>query len=89
MIKKRILLVFFLMVFGCQSMLYAQVSPDDIALNDDALEGDFYEALKQRAIENYDKAIIAIDKTRFLKVFMVKVYFWMVLSFLFLFRLKL
>lgn len=62
MIKKRILLVFFLMVFGCQGMLYAQVNPDDIALNDDALEGDFYEALKQRAIENYDKAIIAIDK---------------------------
>lgn len=62
MIKKRSLLVFFLMVFGCQSLLYAQVSPDDIALNDDALEGDFYEALKQRAIENYDKAIIAIDK---------------------------
>lgn len=62
MIKKRILLVFSLMVLCCQSVLYAQVNPDDIALNDDALEADFYEALKQRAIENYDKAIIAIDK---------------------------
>ena len=29
---------------------------------DDQLENNFYEAMKQRGIENYDKAIVAIQK---------------------------
>ncbi|MQP25071.1 tetratricopeptide repeat protein [Flavobacterium sp. LMO8] len=40
----------------------AQENPDAIALVDDQLENNFYEAVKQRGIENYDKAIVAIQK---------------------------
>jgi len=38
--------------------LFAQDNPDAIALVDDQLENNFYEAMKQRGIENYDKAIV-------------------------------
>ena len=42
--------------------LFAQQNPEDIALIDNQTEDNFYEALKQRGIENYDKAIVAIQK---------------------------
>lgn len=51
-----------LLTLGCQQMLWAQENPEDIALVDDEVENEFYESLKQRAIENYDKAIVAIEK---------------------------
>lgn len=55
-------MLIFLVSLGNQMNLYAQENPDDIAIIDDELENNFYEALKQRAIENYDKAVEAIDK---------------------------
>jgi tetratricopeptide (TPR) repeat protein len=42
--------------------LFAQENPDAIALVGDQLENNFYEAVKQRGIENYDKAIVSIQK---------------------------
>jgi tetratricopeptide (TPR) repeat protein len=42
--------------------LFAQENPDSIALVEDQLENNFYEAVKQRGIENYDKAIVSIQK---------------------------
>ncbi|CAM3323610.1 Beta-barrel assembly-enhancing protease [Flavobacterium longum] len=36
--------------------------PDDIALNTDAFQDSFYEALKQKGIENYDRAVISLEK---------------------------
>ena len=42
--------------------MFAQENPDAIALVDDQLENNFYEAVKQRGIENYDKAIVSIQK---------------------------
>lgn len=36
--------------------------PEDIALNTDAFQDSFYEALKQKGIENYDRAVTALDK---------------------------
>src|SRR5690606_23038461 len=59
---KSILHFIFLFSVGIQTSLYAQTNPDDIALVDDFVENNFYEAVKQRAIENYDKAIVAIQK---------------------------
>ena len=53
-------LAFLLFSFG--NHLFAQENPDAIALVDDQLENNFYEAVKQRGIENYDKAIVAIQK---------------------------
>ncbi len=42
--------------------ILAQTEPDDIALNQDAFADSFYESLKQKGIENYDRAIIALQK---------------------------
>ncbi|CAM3966754.1 MULTISPECIES: tetratricopeptide repeat protein [Flavobacterium] len=51
-----------LLTFSSQQTLFAQENPEDIALVDDEIEDEFYESLKQRAIENYDKAIVSIEK---------------------------
>ncbi|BCY27961.1 tetratricopeptide repeat protein [Flavobacterium okayamense] len=59
---KSIQILIFLFSIGTQTTFYAQTNPDDIALVDDFVENNFYDAIKQRAIENYDKAIIAIQK---------------------------
>lgn len=59
---KKIVLLLLLITIGNQSNLIAQENPEDIAIANDEIENNFYESLKQRAIENYDKAIIAIQK---------------------------
>ncbi|MFL9845402.1 tetratricopeptide repeat protein [Flavobacterium rhizosphaerae] len=41
---------------------YAQKEPDEIALANTEFENNFYEALKQKGIENYDKAIQSLQK---------------------------
>lgn len=53
-------MAFLLFSFG--NFSHAQENPEDIALVDNQTEDNFYEALKQRGIENYDKAIVAIQK---------------------------
>lgn len=40
---------------------FAQPEPDTVTLDENKLEAVFYEALKQRGIENFDKAIVLID----------------------------
>ncbi|WP_238989450.1 lipopolysaccharide assembly protein LapB [Flavobacterium sp. LMO8] len=60
---KKIILFSVLIILLCfPNLLLAQENPDAIALVDDQLENNFYEAVKQRGIENYDKAIVAIQK---------------------------
>ncbi|MGX7667808.1 tetratricopeptide repeat protein [Flavobacterium pedocola] len=61
--KKELIIRFFL--FGCLCLpmqVGAQDNPDDIAMKSDAFETHFYESLKQKAIENYDKAITEIQQ---------------------------
>lgn len=41
---------------------FAQTEPDSIALAKNEFEDHFFEALKQKGIENYDKAIVEIEK---------------------------
>lgn len=41
---------------------FAQVNPEEADLAVNELENHFYEALKQKSIENYDKAISALEK---------------------------
>lgn len=62
MIKKKHIVLFTFLLFSFGNNLFAQENPDAIALVDDQLENNFYEAMKQRGIENYDKAIVAIQK---------------------------
>ena len=59
--KKHIAFLAFLL-FSFGNFSYAQENPEDIALVDNQTEDNFYEAMKQRGIENYDKAIVAIQK---------------------------
>ena len=62
MIKKKHIAFLAFLLFSFGNHLFAQDNPDAIALVDDQLENNFYEAVKQRGIENYDKAIVAIQK---------------------------
>ena len=54
------LLIFGFMISFNHSV--AQAAPDDIALVSDEFQEYFYEALKQKGIENHDKAIEALQK---------------------------
>lgn len=60
-IKAPLLLLFCL---GIHFVGFSQenVEPGEIAVVDDAFENNFYEALTQKAIENYDKAIVSLQK---------------------------
>ena len=62
MIKNKHIAFLAFLLFSFGNHLFAQENPDTIALVDDQLENNFYEAVKQRGIENYDKAIVAIQK---------------------------
>jgi tetratricopeptide (TPR) repeat protein len=59
---KTIVFFFLLVTLSNQQVIYGQINPDEIALVENEVENNFYEALKQRGIENYDKAIVAIQK---------------------------
>ena len=62
MIKKTNIAFFVFLLFSFGNQLFAQQNPEDIALEENKTEEYFFEALTQRGIKNYDKAIIAIQK---------------------------
>jgi tetratricopeptide (TPR) repeat protein len=47
--------------FFISGMLWAQ-EPEDTALAPDAFQNHYYESLKQKGIENYDKALLELDQ---------------------------
>ena len=49
-------------MFFVPTSFWAQTEPEDIAIDSDAFQDHFYEALKQKGIENYDKAIESLEK---------------------------
>jgi tetratricopeptide (TPR) repeat protein len=52
-------IIAFLFLF---QLSFGQVNPEEVETVDNEFESNFYEALKQKAIENYDKAIISLEK---------------------------
>lgn len=52
----------FLGLLSGQVELYAQSGPETVVSPEDKFQNAFYEALKQKGIENYDKAIIELEK---------------------------
>ncbi len=65
---KKTVLVFLFFVLLCNSALVlAQVEPEEIKLDTDQFQDYFYEALKQKGIENYDKAIESLEQCLKLK----------------------
>src|SRR5690606_38908474 len=47
--------------FALPVTAFGQTEPEDVALAPDAFTDQFYESLKQKGIENYDKAIVALE----------------------------
>ena len=62
MIKKGVLLFLFITLLGNMPSVTAQTEPEDIAMATDEYQDSFYESLKQKGIENYDKAIVSLEK---------------------------
>lgn len=57
------------------TILLAQIEPEDVAAVDDKFQNFFYESLKQKGIENYDKAIEALQRCQELEPNNAVVYF--------------
>ncbi|WP_298395727.1 tetratricopeptide repeat protein [Flavobacterium sp.] len=62
--KKKVLYSFLFGMFFIPTVLLAQTEPEDIAAVSDEFENFYYESLKQKGIENYDKAIEALEKCK-------------------------
>lgn len=60
--KKRVVVILFFALFGNTISVMAQTEPEDIAIATDEYKDSFYESLKQKGIENYDKAIVSLEK---------------------------
>lgn len=61
MIRNNTLSLLILLIFLTQSFSVWSQEPDDIALDTDEFQVYFYESLKQKGVENYDKAILALN----------------------------
>lgn len=57
--KNKVMLVG---MFIISTSLLAQTEPDDIALVNDEFQESYYESLKHKGMENYDKAIVSLEK---------------------------
>jgi len=62
MMKKRVLVILIFALFSNIFSVVAQTNPEDIAMATDEYQDSFYESLKQKGIENYDKAIVSLEK---------------------------
>jgi len=60
--KKIFLIVFLIGLFGFPISLLAQTEPEDVALDTDEFQNNFYESLKHKGMENYDKAVVSLEK---------------------------
>lgn len=60
--KKRVLVILVFALFSNAFSVMAQTNPEDIAMATDEYQDSFYESLKQKGIENYDKAIASLEK---------------------------
>ncbi|HEX8563921.1 MAG TPA: tetratricopeptide repeat protein [Flavobacterium sp.] len=60
--KKIAFSILFLLLSLGNISAFTQQEPDDIALESDAFQEAFYESLKQKGIDNNDKAITALEK---------------------------
>ncbi|WP_426483403.1 tetratricopeptide repeat protein [Flavobacterium sp. 2] len=60
--KKGVWIILFFVLLGNSNSVLAQTEPEDIAMAPDEYQDAFYESLKQKGIENYDKAIVSLEK---------------------------
>jgi tetratricopeptide (TPR) repeat protein len=62
MIQKGVIVILFFVLLSNPISVMAQTEPEDIAMATDEYQDSFYESLKQKGIENYDKAIVSLEK---------------------------
>jgi tetratricopeptide (TPR) repeat protein len=62
MMKKGVFVILLVVLLGNPASVLAQTEPEDIAMAADEYQDSFYESLKQKGIENYDKAIVSLEK---------------------------
>jgi tetratricopeptide (TPR) repeat protein len=60
--KKTFLVLIFLFSICINLPVFAQENPEDVASASDNFQTSYFESLKQKAIQNYDKAIEALEK---------------------------
>ena len=60
--KKQVSFFLFLVLLCNSAVLLAQTEPESILPETDKFQDYFYESLKQKGIENYDKAITALEE---------------------------
>ena len=87
--KKSCILMVFLVLQCNSALLWAQTEPEEIKLDTDQFQEFFYESLLQKGIENYDKAIVALDFIFVERVIFIKCEYVCVLEREFLFCHKL
>jgi len=73
--KKTVSFFLFLVLLCNSAMLLAQTEPEEIKPETDKFQDYFYESLKQKGIENYDKAIVALEECSKIKPNDATVYF--------------
>jgi tetratricopeptide (TPR) repeat protein len=84
MFKKGVFVILFFVLLGNSATVSAQTEPEDIAMATDEYQDSFYESLKQKGIENYDKAIVSLEKCIKLKPNDAVAYFELGKNYLFL-----
>lgn len=75
MIKKRLFIALFIALQCNSGLIWAQIEPEDIKLDADQFQELFFESLMQKGIENYDKAIVALEKANKFKPDDASVYY--------------
>lgn len=58
----KTIVFFFISLFAFPFSGWSQTEPEDIVMVSDEFQDSFYESLLQKGIENYDKAIVALEK---------------------------
>ena len=67
MMKKRLFSILFLALQCNSALLWAQAEPEEVKPPADQFQELFFESLLQKGIENYDKAIVALEKANKVK----------------------
>nr|WP_315189028.1 tetratricopeptide repeat protein [uncultured Flavobacterium sp.] len=73
--RKQTLVLIFFGMFCIPVSLVAQTEPEEITIVNNEFQDSFYESLLQKGIENYDKAIIALEKCLMIEPNNATVYF--------------
>jgi tetratricopeptide (TPR) repeat protein len=73
--KKPLFLLLFLVLLGNSATLLAQIEPAEVKSKEEKFHDYFFEALKQKGIENYDRALIYLDQCLLLNPESAVVYF--------------